>query len=148
MGPLKKNNSQTLTESDKETAEVLQSFFKSVFTEENRNDVPEFPEQLNYDQAISDVDITQEQVFEKLKSLNPDKAPGPDGISTMVLKTCAVQLVVPLCILFNKTLRGGQLPKDWKNAIITPIFKKGTRSEACNYRPVLLPRCAKLWNIY
>ena len=137
VGPLMTVNNQ-LTETEEETAEVLQSFFKSVFTKESGLDVPEFPEQLNEDQEMPGFEITEEEVSRELRSLNPDKASGPDGVQNTVLKECAKHLAKPLCILFNKSMENGQLPLDWKRAIITPIFKKGTRSNAANYRPVSL----------
>jgi Reverse transcriptase (RNA-dependent DNA polymerase) len=31
-----------------------------------------------------------------------------------------------------------RVPSDWKKAIVTPIFKKGKRTEPGNYRPVSL----------
>ena len=30
----------------------------------------------------------------------------------------------------------GVVPEDWRQARVVPIFKKGSRSKASNYRPV------------
>ena len=35
-------------------------------------------------------------------------------------------------------MESGNLPKDWTDANVTPIFKKGQRNSACNYRPISL----------
>ena len=40
--------------------------------------------------------------------------------------------------LFKKSLHDTVLPDDWKRATVTPIFKKGNRDRAENYRPVSL----------
>ena len=40
--------------------------------------------------------------------------------------------------IFQKSIDTGELPEDWLKANITPIFKKGNRSEPKNYRPVSL----------
>ena len=137
MGPIK-DTAGRLTESDQEAAEVLASFFKSVFTVESSDGIPTFPDQIDTESGLGDIIIPVEKVKEELKRLNKNKAPGPDGISPMVLRAAADQLAGPLCTIFNKTLESGNLPQDWKQAVITPIFKKGARCKASNYRPVSL----------
>lgn len=137
VGPIKDTNGR-LTESNQEAAEVLQSFFKSVFTKENDDGIPTFPDQVDNEHKLCDITITVDQVKTELTKLNPNKAPGPDGMATAVLGACAEQLAEPLMVIFNKTLDLGKLPQDWKKAVISPIFKKGARCEASNFRPVSL----------
>ena len=43
-----------------------------------------------------------------------------------------------LCRLFQASIDTGYLPHDWRSANITPIYKKGDRSDPSNYRPVSL----------
>ena len=74
----------------------------------------------------------------ELKSLNPNKSPGPDEIHPLLLKECAQDLSTSLCTLFNLSLRQGKYPSEWKLANISPVFKKGSRSLVSNYRPVSL----------
>ena len=38
----------------------------------------------------------------------------------------------------NAIIDSGDIPKEWTLANISPLFKKGDRSLACNYRPVSL----------
>ena len=80
-----------------------------------------------------------------MRKLRPDKSPGPDGMHPRVLKECAAELVHPMTLLFRTSLMEGKLPKSWKEATVTPIFKKGSRMEVGNYRPVSLTSvCCKL----
>ena len=44
----------------------------------------------------------------------------------------------PLKINFYKSLSTGELPREWREANITPIFKKGSRVRKSNYRPISL----------
>ena len=84
--------------------------------------------------------------FEKeLKSLNANKAYGPDGISPLIIKECAKETTFPLKEIIRKLLQLGKLPKIWKNANITQLFKNGSKLLASNYRPVL-PLYAKQLN--
>ena len=67
-----------------------------------------------------------------------DKSPGPDGMHPRVLQQMANTLDTPLAILFNKSIKDGILPEDWKCANLSSIFKKGSKLDAGNYRPVSL----------
>jgi hypothetical protein len=43
-----------------------------------------------------------------------------------------------LARIFRESLRTGVVPRDWKEAKVVPIFKKGSKTSAGNYRPVSL----------
>ena len=43
-----------------------------------------------------------------------------------------------VAIMYNKSLTTGDIPNDWKLANVTPVFKKGSKSNPSNYRPVSL----------
>ena len=68
----------------------------------------------------------------------PHKATGPDTIPPTVLKELSHQISPILEIIFNKSLQTGQVPNDWKEAYVAPIFKKGDKHNPCNYRPISL----------
>ena len=73
-----------------------------------------------------------------LKKINASKASGPDNIPNRVLKECATELAPAIAVLFQQSLNTGTLPDAWTSANISPIFKKGDRHKAENYRPVSL----------
>ena len=74
---LKENGS--LTKNDNEKAEVLNSFFKSVFTVEDTSQLPE-PQGMKVDQVLSTIEITPLIVKNKLLKLFKSKSTGPDLI--------------------------------------------------------------------
>ncbi|KAH0817119.1 hypothetical protein GEV33_005672 [Tenebrio molitor] len=87
---------------------------------------------------LSDIDVLETVVCEKIRKLKVSKSPGPDLITAKVLSNCAAELSVPLCVLMEQSFRSGVLPPDWRSAIVRPIFKKGDKFDAANYRPVSL----------
>ena len=75
--------------------------------------------------SLSEVSVSEEEVYEQLSLLNPNKAPGPDGIHPCLLKNCANTVTRPLFMIFAHSLEMGCIPEEWKKANIIPIFKKG-----------------------
>ena len=93
----------------------------------------------------SSVKLGIDEVLEKLLKLREDSSPGPDGIHPILLKSCARTLAEPLFVIFQASFESGMVPADWKTALVTPVFKKGSRSDPSNYRPISLTSvCCKL----
>ncbi|KAK4315458.1 hypothetical protein Pmani_013373 [Petrolisthes manimaculis] len=84
------------------------------------------------------MDVDRNSIIKALRKLKRDKSPGPNGLHPRVIKEVAEELVEPLWMIFNRSLRDGQVPREWKIANITAIFKKGNRYDASSYRPVSL----------
>ena len=76
-------------------------------------------------------------MLQKLKKLDPTKAPGVDDISSRVLVELAAEIAEPLAAIFQNSLETGEVLRSWKVADI-PIFKKGMKSVPGNYRLVSL----------
>ena len=94
---------------------------------------------------MPEITVTEEEVFKLLLDLKENKASGPYQIPAKILKATAKSLSKCLTVIFNSSLGSGILPHDWCTANITPIFKKGERYKASNYRPVSLTCiCSKL----
>lgn len=56
---------------------------------------------------------------------------------TKVIKASAHHLAPTLADLFNKALLHGQLPDEWKFAVVTPLYKnKGDRQDPNSYRGI------------
>ena len=138
ISPLIKEDG-SVASTDYEKATTLNDFFSSVFTKENLDDMPSTTEaSRSHGIFLADIVITPDAVKDKLRNLDPNKAHGPDGIPSRVLKELHEQLSLPLSMLFNKSLQEGKIPMDWKEAEVVAIFKKGSKHDAGNYRPVSL----------
>ena len=84
------------------------------------------------------LNITEEGVRKRLNQLNPHKAAGPDRISPIVLKELADVISPVVTRIFRASLSQGKTPDAWREAHVTPVFKKGEKYKAINYRPVSL----------
>ena len=88
--------------------------------------------------SMPDITISTPGIQKLLANLKPHKATGPDLIPPTVLKELSHEISPILEIIFNMSLQTGQVPNDWKEANIAPIFKKGDKHSPSNYRPVSL----------
>uniref|UniRef100_A0A803JLD2 Reverse transcriptase domain-containing protein n=1 Tax=Xenopus tropicalis TaxID=8364 RepID=A0A803JLD2_XENTR len=128
----------TLVDENGEKAEILNSYFSSVYTSEEP-DNEGFPFNIpSASNLATGAWVTQEEIQKRLEHVKVNKGPGPDGIHPRVLNELSAVIAKPLHIIFQDSLRFGMVPRDWRIANVVPLFKKGSRSQPENYRPVSL----------
>ena len=90
--------------------------------------------------TIDDIKISEQGVKKFMENLSLYKAGGPDGISSQVLRELAEELAPAQTIIFQSSLSTGIVPADWRDAYVTPIFKKGKRQtvQPWQVRPISL----------
>ena len=73
----------------------------------------------------------------------PVSYPDNNSASRLLLKEAGPGIVGPLTTLFNKSLNLQQVPLEWKNAVVIPIYKGGRkdRQNPTSYRPISLTSC-------
>ena len=124
-------------------ANILNEQYSSVFTKDENDNMP--AKGRSTAPSIPGITVSEEGVLKMLQKLKPDKAAGPDRISPRVLKELAEPLCKPLTALFQHSIDSGTVPRQWKTTSVSPVFKKGDRNSAANYRPVSLTAvCCKL----
>jgi hypothetical protein len=125
---------------DKDKATLLNDYFVSQ-TKIPDSKFPLPPFSYTTDARLSNVEITPSIVKQILLNLDISTATGHDQINNKILKECASSLCTPLSELFNKSLDLGIFPSNWKEAMITALFKKQNRQLKINYRPISLLSC-------
>ena len=121
---------------DEEKANILQKQFSSVYTQEPEDCIPTIAKRTVCN--IVDLHVTTEMTQKELLNLNINKSCGPDEIHPRILLELADYIAGPVALLFNMTIKHGNLPRDWKWDNISPIYKKGSNKIAENYRPISL----------
>ena len=86
------------------------------------------------------LETSPEKISSILKGLNPFKAAGIDNLSGKFLKDGAHVLARPISQLCNLSIKLNSFPRSCKIAKVKPLFKKGSKTDPQNYRPIsLLP---------
>ena len=142
VAPLKSDG--RLVTDPKGRAEILNAQFYKAFSSGEEYTEEEFlqkctkPNDIDKYEKMPDINITDTGIEKLLKNLVPTKAAGPDGISPRVLKELAQEIAPLLGRIYRASLVTGSVPKDWRHALVSPVFKKGEHYEPINYRPVSL----------
>ena len=127
--------------SEIEQAEECNGQFTDVFNKSDHSEVPFLSRSAPF---MDNIVVSNESVTKLLKGLNPSKALGPDELHPRVLKALATELGPVFVHLFQKSLDTGEILKEWPLANICPLYKKGDRALAYNYRPSLTCVLCKL----
>ena len=109
VGPLKSENGSLIV-GEAETANMLNDFFASVFTEEDTTRMPHLG--LETEEELLDIQIKKEEIVKCILNLKMDSAAGPDGIQARLLKAAEKEVAVPLEIIFRKSLGSATIPSD------------------------------------
>ena len=115
----------SFTNCDSEMVNILNDYFGTVFTVEDTGEVPSMGDKSS-DNCLTTVVILIEDVWHQLAILNPGKSGGLDGCHPHILREVKEGVVMPLYLIFKKSLEDGVLPKPWKDALVTALHKKGT----------------------
>ena len=139
VGPLK-NSDGLLTNKAAEKAEILQQQYVSVFSNPENADLEACKSyvQTHHGKELSDFHVTLEDIKEAIGELDPYSAAPDWDIPAKVICGCKETIATPLWLLWRDSFNKGVIPKDLKMQYITPIYKKGNKTEAVNYRPVSL----------
>ena len=117
-------------------ANICNRQFESAFTRESDTEIPS--KGTSPFTPMGEITVDPKGVLKLLNNLNIHKASGPDGLSARVLKECSSEISPMLALIYNESLAQGTVPDDWRQANVAPVFKKGEKYNAANYRPVSL----------
>ena len=88
--------------------------------------------------TVMHIALSTDVISRSLKNLKPDKASGPDNVLPKLLKFAGDALIPSLMSLYTISMTSNVVPKTWKSANVTPLFKKEDETDKQNYRPISL----------
>ena len=122
--------------SAKDIANVLNSQYMKVFCKDSDENVSS--ESCRTSEIMQPVEISYRGILGLLERIKVGKACGPDSISGTMLKYCANIAAMFLQFIFTQSLDTGDIPEDWRTALVHPAFKGGNLKKPKNYRPISL----------
>ena len=92
-------------------------------------------------------EVTRAEVEKALRKMKNGKSPGPDEIPVEAWKGLGREGIDKLTKLMQKIWREERMPEDWRNSVITPIYKeKGDIQDCGNYRGIkLMSHTIRIW---
>ena len=116
------DNTQIISYDDQDSANLLNSYFTSVFVNEPDDNFFENNKQCRVTHSIDSIVISVKDVIRVIDKLNISKAPGPDVIHARIIKESKIPFAIILSCIFNKSISEGVLPSQWKRANVKALF--------------------------
>ena len=157
LGSTALNHDHKLVTNTAEKADIHNLHFQSVFTTKEPLSLSRLCKMKLHDAADSgkipselltplqkstpvmeDFSISVAGILKLLKNLKPGKAAGPDRLKPILLKELCEEIAPIIQVIFEHSIQTGKLPAEWCQAQVSPIFKKGDKTSAANYRPISL----------
>ena len=82
--------------------------------------------------------VTMEELQTTIKALKARTSPGSDGINNELYKHAPESILRTFLNFLNVCWIYGDIPEEWRTAIVIPIHKKGDRNNPDNYRGISL----------
>ena len=122
--------------------EVWRKYFCKLLNEENPSEIPEV---CRVEGPI--LDVSEEEVEKALRAMKTNKAPGPSGVCSDLLKYAGRPGIQQITRVFQKIMETEMCSEEWKNSTTLPFFKgKGDPLHCGKYRGLrLLEHGMKAW---
>lgn len=127
-----------LVSDSKCVADYFNETFSSYFNNSSQTFIPSPNEQLF---RIDNVLFTPTIVHDCILKLQASSSCDSDGLNYLAIKKGGLFLATKLSYLFNQLMTFSCIPDSWRQVVVCPIFKSGSKSCFNNYRPVTISTC-------
>ncbi|KAG7305644.1 hypothetical protein JYU34_009744 [Plutella xylostella] len=113
-------------------------YFASVYADDDNGNFDPIPPTYLACDYLSTIEITPQNIERAIFKLDINQGPGPDGLPAIFIKKTVKALVLPLYMIFVKSIDTAIFPDKWKLANVIPIPKGGNATDIEDYRPISL----------
>ncbi|GFR79247.1 RNA-directed DNA polymerase (Reverse transcriptase) domain containing protein [Elysia marginata] len=125
------------TQTDRETIlQICKDFYEKLY--ETASPVPQNTRNSSQDREELSY-FGEQEVIKCLNEMSRNKAPGPDEITSDIIRIGGAPAISYLTKALNQTLTLKEIPPSWNEAKIIILYKKGDLGDIANYRPISLP---------
>ena len=117
------NDAGATLRGDEQKACALNSFFAAQTNLKLKDSDPDLSDLPKNSKSFTSSYASSTEIHDILRSLPQRKAPGPDTITTDLLRSCAPRIASRLSVLINRSFRDAVFPSGWKLAYVTPVFE-------------------------
>ena len=128
---IKDKNGTLLTNKD-QILERWANFYEELYADDSNNSP------INDSSEDEIPAIRKNEIEAAINTMKDGKSPGLDNICSEYLKAGGESLTKALLFLFNQIITTRKIPQAFKEALIVILYKKNSRFECSNYRPISL----------
>ena len=144
-----KDEGGSLLDDDKMIQHRWKSYFEALLNvnvdPENEDTTEMIKTNISAEESDEE-DITLEEVQKAIYDMKNNKSSGYDELPSEVYKNGGEGIQVWLHEIIKTVWSTGEIPDDWRKAIICPVYKKGDKQECGNYRGIsLLSHASKVY---
>ncbi|CAH8482514.1 unnamed protein product [Dicrocoelium dendriticum] len=115
-------------------AEAFNSYFARSFNVEK--ETLDLSTSFHFSEQVPAIELSVATIKRMITCLRPSYRPGPDGISSALIKHGGDDIPLIVLNIFSLSLQSGQYPERWKTATVIPRHKSGSKTDIRNYRPI------------
>ena len=142
---LRKSDGVEINAEEEVANELMDHFRRKVET--NQKPEADFEDIFNKLKAkYNDLDLwdipfaTENDVKELIDGLPGKRSSGKCGFSYLFIKNIKFEILQPLTMLINQSIKEKKISSNWSDVIFIPVHKKQSKKNAANYRPIGMQR--------
>ena len=138
IGPIKDGDGALHHEPEK-MAQLLQEQFSSVFSNPENTDLKDTTNTLpKIPSSFNSFEFNEDDIIEAINEIDPNSSTPNNDIPAKVIKACKSSLAKAFTLLWKDSYDNSNIPQCFKNQFIAPIYKKDSKLDPANYRPISL----------